>query len=1690
MQVELVNSDSNSLTITLFTANRSLLALDLVTVKNGPGWAHILDAGIGPLRSFRAVSLPDQDGELQLSSLLLQTMPVTGASDWYLAEVVKSWRVVNDSYSRVYSLGKVHRLSDIFECDYIEDSFSFATESMDIILAVSAIKTSSDELARSVQFAKLSEPDEPNSIFPYASIDISTSAGSGVSIDSLHLVPFLQAGQNETLLNRTLLALHSSNIVHAVLPPTPPVAGSPKQTFALQWDDSMARTVLFRVENDEEKIFHLELASEPASRPDVASPYVWIYTIVDFLADSGAKTSRFNARCLAEFATFDWSVPGTSPVSTPIETQPEVGVNTNAWQKTSFDSLQTSADLVSVLNPLGLEFAPCPWNRMMNTSGHCQDERPNKLLFQEEGIIIRDMAVRNIPKNSWFAKILPPPYDAVWYSTAITTIFFVEDTKMHVYGLLPGLDNTPEHPNSGKYDTRLEPMNSFNMMGIANRLTVSPNGLHAVPVVSKHDWELESSARLAEICAEVQKWNNQTLFGRAVLEPFRNSKICDSVKRLSGFGESSPSTNKFSGTSVGQFVQYLSLCPSGSFCPSVYDFLAGGIYPGYYSPYPISMVLCEPGYTCPMGFRSICPAGYICPLDGQLLPTPCPESAARKGYTCFAEGLTAPIPAPMGTIPVYAHAPPIPAPPGRYALHMNLTASPKTATSMLADADSLDFTSSSIVASENKDAKLLKLVRAALQTHGALLAASGVPLNNTGLENFAIQLAACQLGEYCALGRDSEQNRKCPAGAYCPSPTSLAPIQCRYNITENFSTYCPEGSFEEKDCPAGFHCTGPAIATACISPYFCPAGSMDPQLCPAGYYCPTPAQKIMCPARHFCVLGSISPTPCAVLSICPPGTKNNNANFILALVFVLVVAALVATWRIVEHRVTKQRLERSIAMQEAEKLLAKARLQQQARMNRIGGDDDEEETDEDGEEIGMSRRRQTGASRGSSFASSMEEDHEDNDADASIAATLLRNAGSSSDTEAERKALLAAQIEQDLVAKMEEVPFKVDISFEELGLKIKGTEKKVLDGVTGTIRSGRVTAVMGPSGAGKTTFMSTLANKAHYGERTGTVRLNGQKGDLTAIPGLVGFVPQEDVMLRELSVTEILNFNAKMRLPSDFSSEKVSHVVRRAVRLLGLYDIRHELIGDETKRGISGGQRKRVNIGMELVAQPSVLFLDEPTSGLDATASLQVCGILRRVAEEAGMTVISVIHQPRYDIFTMFHDVLLLGKGGRTVYLGPTADALTYFEGLGFIMPPKCNPADFLIDVVSGSIPRAGFPEFIKEDLFTLWEEHQSKDLDSSQRDQAPRRSEQIENSSPALPYGSSSSVENDFADDTDDEESGVRSRLIKPQKSIQGGKKAHLDYNSNDSSSSFGERDFVLPKAAKRVTSSIFHQFWWFFVRGLLQQKRNWISILTDVILVLSSGITFGIVFLESRYVGPPPPEICALMPVEPLQIRCGLPIIDPIPQMALMTIIGLALPAAMAALRIFGPERVVWWRESSVGANTVAYFLAKEASFLPSTILLPLLYAGVFYNFTVPRMSFGMLYLIFLTTWFASTGFASLISILVPPALATISTVVVIFGLSLFSWVAVRLEDLAKMWPPFSLISYTSFFRWLVEAYYISEIKGWASIYSISSGIKAMGYKLSNVGLDFGVVIGMAVACRIIALILLELLYRDQRK
>jgi len=297
---------------------------------------------------------------------------------------------------------------------------------------------------------------------------------------------------------------------------------------------------------------------------------------------------------------------------------------------------------------------------------------------------------------------------------------------------------------------------------------------------------------------------------------------------------------------------------------------------------------------------------------------------------------------------------------------------------------------------------------------------------------------------------------------------------------------------------------------------------------------------------------------------------------------------------------------------------------------------------------------------------------------------------------------------EDLLPNMSEKgDLRMDVEFTNLGLVLNGSKKKVLNNVTGCLKSGRITAIMGPSGAGKTTFMNVIAGKASYGETTGSIKINGFEDRVANYSTMCGFVPQDDTMMRDMTVEENLLFYARMRLPKDTTNAKCREITQDVINTLGLSHVQHEPIGDETTRGISGGQRKRVNVGMEMVSNPSLLFLDEPTSGLDSATSYELLEALKELAKK-GTNIVVVLHQPSWQLFQLFDDVLLLGKGGCTVYLGASGDAQEYFEKLGFECPDRVNPADFYMDVIAGKYPRRNDAEFESKDLFGMWAEHET----------------------------------------------------------------------------------------------------------------------------------------------------------------------------------------------------------------------------------------------------------------------------------------------------------------------------------------------------------------------------------------------
>ena len=542
-----------------------------------------------------------------------------------------------------------------------------------------------------------------------------------------------------------------------------------------------------------------------------------------------------------------------------------------------------------------------------------------------------------------------------------------------------------------------------------------------------------------------------------------------------------------------------------------------------------------------------------------------------------------------------------------------------------------------------------------------------------------------------------------------------------------------------------------------------------------------------------------------------------------------------------------------------------------------------------------------------------------------------------------------------------DVEIRIDLAFQDLGLRLRSDGRTVLSNATGAIDSGCVTAIMGPSGAGKTTLMNVLAGRAGgYGvvEGTMSVLVNGEhrSSSLDRWSTLSAFVPQDDVMLPELTVRQTIAFYASIRAPRAVSKAQLDNKVCAALRTVRLRPaVWDSTIGDAEMRGISGGQKKRVNVAMEIVSDPSLLFLDEPTSGLDSTTSKHIVEALNAQARR-GVNVVVVLHQPSFPIFRSFTHVLLLGVGGRVVYHGGPEAAEAYFCGdLGYELPPYANPADFYLELISGGeVPAAS--------------------------GRAPAASR------PGVTPRAAASQH--FAGEWSQRRGASHSPILR-SKSVDDG---------------------PAPPAARRWLAMVAL----FAHRALLQEAAKPGTLAFDVSLMAASGFVFG---AQSEKVEP-----------------------SSLSMMVLWLGIGLQLVVAVSSLRVFSPERVVFWRECARGSGMAlspsAYFLGKDLVQLPRLALMVLAFLVPFYTLAMPTPSFPYYFLVFYLLAYTISGYTYVTSVLCPLKDAQLLIVVTVLVLTMLAPPAETLYTSNKMGIT-RILTWLAPVRWAGEALFTAQTR-----------------------------------------------------
>lgn len=280
--------------------------------------------------------------------------------------------------------------------------------------------------------------------------------------------------------------------------------------------------------------------------------------------------------------------------------------------------------------------------------------------------------------------------------------------------------------------------------------------------------------------------------------------------------------------------------------------------------------------------------------------------------------------------------------------------------------------------------------------------------------------------------------------------------------------------------------------------------------------------------------------------------------------------------------------------------------------------------------------------------------------------------------------------------------------------------KTLLNDISGEARDGEIVAVLGASGSGKSTLIDALANRIAKGSLKGKTTLNGENLESRLLKVISAYVMQDDLLFPMLTVEETLMFAAEFRLPRTLSKSKKKARVEQLIEQLGLRNAAKTIIGDEGHRGVSGGERRRVSIGIDIIHDPIILFLDEPTSGLDSTSAFMVVKVLQRIAQSGSIVIMSV-HQPSYRILGLLDRLLFLSRG-QTVFSGTPADLMEYFAEFGKPIPENENRTEYALDLIRELEGSPGGTKALVE-FHKQWEHKNRRMNNSSYEYDAPQDS-------------------------------------------------------------------------------------------------------------------------------------------------------------------------------------------------------------------------------------------------------------------------------------------------------------------------------------------------------------------------------
>ncbi|XP_028775186.1 putative white-brown complex homolog protein 30 [Neltuma alba] len=900
----------------------------------------------------------------------------------------------------------------------------------------------------------------------------------------------------------------------------------------------------------------------------------------------------------------------------------------------------------------------------------------------------------------------------------------------------------------------------------------------------------------------------------------------------------------------------------------------------------------------------------------------------------------------------------------------------------------------------------------------------------------------------------------CPLGSYCP----LGKLNKTSGLCSPYHYQIPSGATNHS-------CGSADIWTNVVnnSDIFCSPGS----------YCPTTTSKLSCSKGHYCWMGSLLQKQCFKLSTCNPNTANQNIHAYGALLLAALTAALLIIYncsdQVLSTRERRQAKKREAAARHVrETAQARERWKSAKDVAKKGAAGLQQSFSRT-----FSRRKSTQQPSGFKIFST-----KTNTSDAPVSSIPLDSSDEASKAKKPGKLTqmmnsiendpnshqgfhlnignkhTKKQTAKDLHTKSQIFKYAygqiekekamqdanknltfsgvismaagneirkrppIEVAFKDLTLTLKGKNKHVLRCVSGKISPGRVSAVMGPSGAGKTTFLSAIAGKARGCSVTGSILINGRHESIHCYKKIIGFVPQDDIVHGNLTVEENLRFSARCRLSADLPKPDKVLIIERVIESLGLQAVRDSIVGTVEKRGISGGQKKRVNVGLEMVMEPSLLILDEPTTGLDSASSSLLLKALRREALE-GVNICMVLHQPSYTLFRMFDDIVFLAKGGFTAYHGPVKKVEEYFAGIGITVPDRVNPPDHFIDVLEGLVkPSSGVTH---QQLPVRWMLHNGYAV--------PPDLLHFADEIAASGTASTSTASGTKKGTDGDADQSFAQEFWQDVKSNMHIKRDHVEENLVKTKDLSG-----------RITPGVARQYRYFLGRVGKQRLRDAQSQVVDYLILLVAGALLG-TLTESN------DETFGVLGYT-------------------YTVIAVSLLCKIAALRSFSLDKLEYWRESAAGISTLAHFLSKDTIDLFNTIIKPVVYLSMFFFFSNPRSSFTSNYVVLLCLVYCVTGIAYAIAIYFQPGPAQLWAVLLPVVMSL---IANQPRDTTLM----KILVQLCYPKWALEAFVIANAERYSGVWLITrcSSLMANDYNVNDWTLCLVVLFLFGVLARVVA-------------